>query len=72
MVSTEQKYQGIVFKAAAPSADFTCSTRIVLPGEHTEQDAWARVREALASGEYVGGEVRPHGVPFGVHFSSKR
>lgn len=54
-----RRYIGIVFKEAPPTADFSRSERIVLPGEHSEQDAWAAVRLALGDPGYVGGEVKP-------------
>lgn len=56
-----EQYIGVVFKRAPPTADFSCSTEVVLPGRHTEQGAWDAVREALAGperDELVGGEIR--------------
>lgn len=57
-----RRYHGIVFKEAPPTADFSCSEAIVLPGEHSEEEAWAAVRRALSErrmGRLVGGEIRP-------------
>lgn len=56
--STEQRYRAIVFKHGPPTADFSCSTQVVLPGRHSEQDAWAAVYAALRTGDYIGGEIR--------------
>lgn len=57
-----QLYRGIVFKQAPPTADFACSSEIVLPGEHTSQRAWQLVFAELRgprAPEYTGGDVRP-------------
>jgi hypothetical protein len=52
------RYHAIVFQPVNPTADFSCSERVLLPGEHTETEAWAAVRAALRGGRYIGGEVR--------------
>jgi hypothetical protein len=56
------QYRGVVFKHAPPTADFSCSTEIVLPGEHTKEHAWQAVYAVLEGPdgpEYIGGDVRP-------------
>lgn len=66
MISTIEsaacRYQGIVFKQAPPTADFACSSEVLLPGRHTERGAWAAVFAELRgprAAELVGGDVRP-------------
>lgn len=66
MSSTEtgasRRYVAVLFKQTAPTEDFSCSQEIVLPGEHTEEEAWQAVQTALQGprrGELIGGEVRP-------------
>lgn len=57
-----RRYQGIVFKMAPATADFSSSTEISLPGTHTEQHAWQLVFAELRGPrgpEYIGGDVRP-------------
>lgn len=57
-----RRYRGIVFKRAPDTADFSCSTQEVLPGTHTEAEAWGAVFAALrgpGGADLVGGEVRP-------------
>lgn len=56
-----QRYLGIVFKRAPSSPDFGRAGRVVLPGQHAEQEAWAAVFAALRAGGplFIGGEVAP-------------
>lgn len=51
-------YEAVVFKETSPTADFGRSEQVVLPGEHSEQDAWAAVRRALEDPSYIGGRIR--------------
>lgn len=55
----QRRFRAVVFKEAPPSADFSRSEQIVLPGEHTELEAWAAVLRALDDPGYIGGHVRP-------------
>lgn len=64
MTSTFQAprcFSAIVFKQAPPTADFSRSTEIALPGIHTEQRAWQLVFAELRgpdASELIGGDVR--------------
>lgn len=60
--ASTRRYQGIVFKMAPPAPDFSCSTEIVLPGDHTQEGAWQAVFTELSgprAAELIGGDVRP-------------
>lgn len=55
-------FRAVVFKCAPSTPDFTCSERIVLPGEHTVDGARAALASALredAAGLLIGGEIVP-------------
>ena len=54
-----RRYHAIVFKEAPATADFSRSEQVVLPGLHTEREAWAAVRAACLSEGYIGGHVKP-------------
>jgi hypothetical protein len=54
------RYCGIVFKQGPDTADFSCSKRIVLPGQPSQRAAWAAVGAAMrADPSCIGGEVQP-------------
>lgn len=55
------QFEAIVFKELPPTADFSCSETIVLPGQHTAGAAWTAVYEAVRAGgsEIIGGSIRP-------------
>jgi hypothetical protein len=60
--TVSRRYSAIVFKQAPPTADFSRSTEVVLPGEHTQDWAWQLVFAELRgprAGELIGGDVRP-------------
>lgn len=62
IVPASRRYQGIVFEIAPPTSDFSRSTEVVLPGDHTERVAWRLVFAELRgprAAQLIGGDVRP-------------
>lgn len=64
-----RRYHAIVFRDLPPSPDFSQAAQIVLPGQHTQEAAWAAIRAALGGQDgrgFIGGEIRACVTPIAV------